>query len=226
MRLSDQFIELLAYVSQLTKTAEGTQASFQQVRERVVQLLTRSERCVELGQVPREDFDMARFAVCAWVDEVLLSSAWEQKHLWLREQLQRVYFGTTDAGEEFFQRLNGLGLQQREVREVYYLCLALGFTGRFCEASDALQLEQLKNANLKLLSESPQGYPAIGARELFLEADCTDDCGSGSRKRFGALSLQAVLCLVGPVLLFGVLFLIYSFTLRSVGDDLLRSVAR
>lgn len=224
MHLTDFFMELFAFVSHFLKTVQVKQPPFEQVRGTVVRLLARSETCVKQGKFPREDFDQARFAICAWVDEMLLSSPWEQKHLWLREQLQRTYFSTTGAGEEFFERLDGLGSQQREVREVYYLCLVLGFAGRFCEAGDQYQLEQLKTANLKLLLGSSRGLPPLDG-ELFPEAHCADYSGSVTPKPRRAFPLQMSACLAGPVLVFAVMLLIYHFILNSIVENFLKTVA-
>lgn len=225
MHLTDSFIELFAFVSHFLITVQVRPIPFEQVRGTVVRLLAQSESCVDQGHFPREDFDQARFAVCAWVDEMLLSSAWEQKHLWLREQLQRTYFSTTGAGEEFFERLDGLGPQHREVREVYYLCLVLGFSGRFCEPDDQYRLEQLKSANLKLLLGSSAALPPLDCGDLFPEAHCADVCGSMTDKPHRAFPLQTAVCLAGPVLVFAVMLLVYLITLNAVGENFLRTVA-
>lgn len=224
MHLTDCFIELFACVTRFLKGVETRQPPFDQVRETIVRLLAQSESNADPGQFSREDLDLARFAVCAWVDEMLLSSPWEQRHLWLREQLQRTYFNTTDAGEEFFERLNGLGLHQREVREVYFLCLALGFTGRFCKPGDEYQLEQLKTAQLKLLVGSSVGLPSLERTELFPEAWPAEPppAAQFERRRGGTLFTAAAVAT--PVLLFLVLFLVYRFTLAGVGENFLRTV--
>jgi type VI secretion system protein ImpK len=160
MHLSDCFMPLIAYTSYFLKAADRRQPSYEQVKADVQRLLGQSEGWVKKGLFSQEDYDSARFGVCAWVDEAILSSAWSQKGQWQKEQLQRIYYQTTDAGEEFFEKLNGLELHQREVREVYYLCLALGFAGRFCKPGDETLLDQLKSSNLKILMGRSVGLPA------------------------------------------------------------------
>ena len=141
MHLTDCFMDLVAYVTYFLKTATAKQPPFDQVRADVNRLLNQSESSLKQGLFSQEDYDRARFAICAWVDEALLSSSWNFKGQWQREQLQRLYYQTTEAGEEFFEKLNGLGLHQRDVREVYYLCLALGFMGRYCHKGDEVFLD-------------------------------------------------------------------------------------
>jgi len=224
MHLTDCFMDLVAYVAYFLKTAATKQPPFDQVRADVLRLLTQSEGCLKKGLFPQEDYDQARFAVCAWVDEVILSSSWNQKNQWQREQLQRIYYHITDAGELFFERLNALGLHQREVREVYFLCLALGFMGRYCHQGDEYLLEQLKASNLKLLVGSSVGLPSLERTDLFPEAHPTDSVEVGPRKQRFRFSLFTMICLAGPVVLFGLLLVIYWFALSGIGENFLRTV--
>ncbi len=224
MHLSDCFIELVAYVVYFLKTVETRPSPYDQVKTDVLRLLTQSESCVKKGLFPPEDYDLARFAICAWVDESILRSAWNQKTQWQREQLQRLYYQTTDAGELFFERLNTLGFHQRDVREVYYICLALGFKGRFIHAGDEYLLGQVKSSNLKLLMGSSVGIPSLERAELFPEAYPVESAGAGySRRRF-PFSVVTVFCLVGPAVFFVLLYLIYRFALSGIAENFLRTV--
>ena len=225
MHLSDCFMEVFAYVTYFLKSAETKQPTFDQIKGDVRRLLKESEGIMGRGGLSREDYDLARFAVCAWVDEAILKSSWQEKGLWLKDQLQRLYYNTTDAGEEFFDRLTALGLHQREVREVFYLCLALGFTGRYCHPGDEYQLEQIRTSNLKLLLGSSVGLPSLERADLFPEAYPTASTGPAVRGRRFRYNLMTVFCLVAPVLFFAVLYLIYRFTLDGVGENFLRTVA-
>ncbi|OGR16488.1 MAG: type VI secretion system protein ImpK, partial [Deltaproteobacteria bacterium RIFOXYB2_FULL_66_7] len=194
------------------------------VKADVTRLLSQSEALSRKGEVSREEFDTARFAVCAWVDEAILSSPWTQRNLWQREQLQRIMYNTTEAGEEFFDRMNALGFHQREAREVYYLCLALGFMGRHCHAGDDFLLAQLKSSNLQVLLGSSAGIPSLDRAELFPEGYPAEAAAAAPAQPKSGFSLFTVLCIAAPVVLFGVLFLIYRFSLSGLGDNLLRTV--
>lgn len=225
MHLSDCFIKTFAYVSYFMGSVETKKPLYEEVKADLLRLIRESEALFGQGGFSRDDYDQARFAVCAWVDEALLNSPWEERNRWLKDQLQRCFYNTTDAGEEFFDRLNALGLHQREVREVFYLCLAIGFTGSFCHPGDEYQLEQIKTANLKLLLGSSVGLPSLERTDLFPEAHPAGPPGTGSRSFWRGNRPAFFICLAGPVLLFGLLFLIYRFTLGGVGDNFLRMVA-
>jgi type VI secretion system protein ImpK len=225
MHLSDCFIKIFAYVAYFLKSVETRQHDYDRVKGDIQRLIRESEMLFSHGNFSRDDYDQARFAVCAWVDEALLKSPWEHRNLWLKDQLQRSYYNTTDAGEEFFQRLSAVGLHQREAREVYYLCLALGFTGRYCHPGDEYQLEQIKTSSLKLLLGSSVGLPSLERTDLFPEAHPSGPAETMQKRMRGSFRLVSAICLAGPALLFCLLYMIYRFTLGGVGENFLRTVA-
>lgn len=224
MHLTDCFMELVAYVAYFLKTAAKKQPPFEQVKADILRLLTKSEECVRKGLFSQEDYDQSRFMICAWIDEAILGSSWDHKNLWQREQLQRLYYNTTEAGEEVFERLNALGLHQREIRELYYLCLTLGFKGRFIRQGDEYLLEQLKASNLKLLIGSSVGIPSLERAELFPESYPVESFEIGPQKQKLRFSVFTLIGLAGPVFLFGLLFLIYRFSLSGIAENFLRTV--
>ncbi|MHC4269244.1 MAG: DotU family type IV/VI secretion system protein [Planctomycetota bacterium] len=224
MRLTDCFMGLIAYTVYFQRTVAVKQPNYEEVRNDVLRLLTQSEDCFKKGSFSQEDYDQARFVICAWVDEVILNSGWDKKSQWQKEQLQRVYYNTAGAGEEVFERLNNLGLHQRDVREVYYFCLALGFVGRYCNKGDDVLLEQLKTSNIKLLMGSSVGLPSLEMAELFPGAYPTETAEMKPQKQKFSFSIPAIICMVAPPCLFGVLFLIYRFALSGAGENILKVI--
>ena len=223
MHLTDCFMELMAYVAYFVRTGAVKQPPYDQVKSDVLRLLTKSEECVTKGWFSREEYEEARFMICAWIDESMLASVWQHKGHWQREQLQRLYYNTTEAGEEVFDRLNALGFHQKEVRELYYLCLSLGFRGRFLKPEDEYLLDQLKTSNLKLLLGSSVGVPSLERTDLFPESYPAEAADLGTQKSKFRFSLFTLIGLVGPVLLFGLLFLVYHFSLDGIADHFLRT---
>jgi len=223
MRLSDCFVELIAYTALVIRPHAGGQTAFEQVEADIRRLIAESEAACQKGGFSSADYDLARFAVFAWIDETVLSSQWEGKTRWLGAQLQRRFYNTADAGKLFFERLNTIGPHQLDVREVYYICLAMGFTGQYCNEGDDYLLEQLKLSNLKLLTGSSMGLPDLKQTTLFPDAYAPDDSqlptAGPKMKRFSAFTL---ICTGAPVLLFGVLFLVYRFILGNIGQSLIQ----
>jgi len=224
MRLIDCFMNIIAYVAYLGKSGTEKQSSYDHVRADIRRLIAQSESCLENETVSREDYDMARFAVFAWIDETIMSFSWDGRIQWQREQLQRLYYQTADAGEIFFERLNTIGPHQRDVREVYYLCLAMGFLGQYCNDGDEYLLEQLKTSNLKLLMGSSIGMPSLDKRELFPDAYPVESAEVTSLKVKRRFSPFALICLGAPVALYSILFLIYRFVLNNIGQTFISTV--
>jgi type VI secretion system protein ImpK len=217
-------MELLAFVAYFQKNVNTKQPAFHQVRADIDRFVSQADACLQSKGIPKEDADHARFAIFAWMDEVILSSAWNEKEQWQRQQLQRTHFQTTDAGELFFERLNTLGPNQNYVREVYYLCLAMGFSGRYIHEGDDFLLEQLKTSNLKVLTGSFTGLPALDKGELFAQAYPRPSDQPRPQRRKRSLSPIILVGIASPVVLYLALFLIYRFILNNIGENLLSTV--
>ena len=83
-----------------------------------------------------EDIRMATLAVVGFLDETILNLQSPLFADWPHQPLQEELFGTHMAGEVFFQNLQALlGRNDSEdladVLEVHYLCLLLGYGGRY-----------------------------------------------------------------------------------------------
>jgi len=85
---------------------------------------------------PMDDVKLAAFAVVAFLDESILNSQNPLFADWPRKPLQEELFGVHVAGETFFQNLQQLlsrndSPEVADLLEVYYLCLLLGYGGRY-----------------------------------------------------------------------------------------------
>ena len=84
----------------------------------------------------QDDIELAVFAVIAFVDESILNLRHPIFADWPRQPLQEERYGHHVAGEIFFQNLQKLltrtdSAQLADLLEVYYLCLLMGFAGRY-----------------------------------------------------------------------------------------------
>lgn len=89
-----------------------------------------------------EDIDDAKYAFCAALDEIILSSPFPMRFAWERRPLQLVIFGDQLAGEHFFDRLEALrstGGARLPALQVFHMCLLIGFRGKYAlDAGDKL----------------------------------------------------------------------------------------
>jgi type VI secretion system protein ImpK len=113
------------------------------------------------------DVDAALFAVAAWADETLIGASWPGAVQWQAHLLQRRYFNVNNAGVGFFTRLDALTPEQMPVRAVYYLCLAMGFGGRYAYDRNQKALSDIKRANLSMLLAGQPRFGAEGDAPLF-----------------------------------------------------------
>lgn len=75
-----------------------------------------------------------KFALAAFADETVLTADFPLRHEWEKYPLQLEYFGEHMAGMKFYDRLDDLMKAPEEnadVIEVFYICLLVGYRGKF-----------------------------------------------------------------------------------------------
>jgi len=154
MRLVDFYIDTLLTIRQLVPQLEATsEQDVDAVRAKLIQLLDEAQQNITAADLSEYQAEAALFPVVAYIDELILISKWSEKSKWQQVSLQRHFFDTTNAGQEFFDRLNVLNRQgeDRSVREVFLLCLGLGYKGQYFMPDDRPKLEEIRVFNLDLL---------------------------------------------------------------------------
>lgn len=152
MRLSSFFIPMMAYVQGLERLASPVAA---QVHENIQSLIGQARDAALQENVSLPVFEQALFPVVAWSDERLARlPAWRTSRDWRGFMLQRKFFSTSHAGVEFFERLQALEPEAFDLREVYVMCLGLGFVGRYSQEPNSLELARLREEHyLHVLSK-------------------------------------------------------------------------
>jgi type VI secretion system protein ImpK len=198
----------LRYNRQAVLDAETFRAQMRQAL-RVAEQETRSR-----GASP-EDVKQVIFAVVAFLDESVLTSRNPVFVNWPRLPLQAELFGHQLAGEIFFQELqkslNRSDSQETaDLLEVYYLCMLLGFKGRYAAGGDlrsvmAATQEKIRRIRGPIGALSPRGaIPADAVR--MVQSD-----------RVSRWLGRAALITAGLAL---VLFMLYKFVLMSGASSL------
>jgi type VI secretion system protein ImpK len=92
----------------------------------------------------------ARYVLCTVVDEAVVMTAWGKESEWSQMSLLSRFHNETSGGEKFFQLLDRLSknpIKHRSMLELMYLCLSLGFEGKYrIQARGLLELENLRDA--------------------------------------------------------------------------------
>ena len=75
-------------------------------------------------------YELARHALVAWADEVMINAHWAPARQWRHEPLELEFFGTRNRAWRFFhQAEEARGLPGTDSLEVFALCVANGFRG-------------------------------------------------------------------------------------------------
>jgi type VI secretion system protein ImpK len=112
----------------------------EQFRGQVLHAIRVAEQNAKARGYNDDDISLAIFAVVAFLDESILNLRKPVFNDWVRKPLQEELFGRHVAGELFFENLSQLlgrrdAPELADLLEVYYLCILLGYLGRFSIAS-------------------------------------------------------------------------------------------
>jgi len=217
MRLFDCFVDLIAYVSHSLGSAENFPTSGEVLRQTVTDLIGQSETFRENNGFDKADYESARFAIFAWIDETVMKSSFEGKDGWQRQLLQRTFYNTTGGGVEFYRRLEDLDEDKGEVREIYYLCLALGFSGRYgLSEGDGVLRDRVIEQQFKRLTGSSDVFSKTSRSKLFPAAYGLAVPERYEKKPVSKRSMVMTALLgAGPVVLFAFLYVLYRFILNN-----------
>lgn len=177
-------------------------------------------RAGDAGFSQQDTQDMA-YALVALMDEVVLAKPDPHRQYWMGNLLQMHFFSVNVAGEEFFARLKELreDPHRQEVLRVYYLCLVLGFQGRY----------RIRGGDLELMSltESVQKELARGRRR---DAEVLSPHGERPQESRVQMQRTAPLLVVSAgavlfsLLIFGILYGLLRSRVTDAVQDMSASV--
>jgi type VI secretion system protein ImpK len=190
-------------------------------RAHIKQGLRVAEQEARSGGYNAEDVKQAIFALVAFLDESALGCRNPAFADWARLPLQAELYGHQLAGEIFFQELQKTlnrsdSVETADLLELYYLCLLLGFKGRYAAGGDLrgiMTVIQEKIRRVRGLSASLSPRGAIPTEAVRLARSDPWVC----RLAIGAVSSS---------LLAAAVFLIFKFVLISGASELSTSAAQ
>jgi type VI secretion system protein ImpK len=151
-------LPLLNLVRQIRETAN--EPDLQMLRRRVIEAIKLFERLTLTASVAAESARAAHYALCATIDDVLLSTPWGTYTVWSRQGMVSTFHMDVTGGERFFDLLEHLHRDpgtHRDVLLLMYHCLSLGFEGRTrINPQGALELARVREGLYRTL-RSTQG---------------------------------------------------------------------
>lgn len=136
--LINAFAPLLEFAPELESALPPENS--ETLRTRLLDELVRARDAVVASGSPLARADQAAWLVAALLDDLALNTPWGGASAWPRQPLVVMLRGDVDAGTQFFARLEELERhpnRDRELLELQYHCLALGFRGKYRVAARA-----------------------------------------------------------------------------------------
>jgi type VI secretion system protein ImpK len=152
----------------------------------------------------QEDVQLALYALVAFIDESVMNCRQPVFADWPRLPLQEELFGGHVAGETFFDNLQRVlartdFLQAADLLEIFYLCLLLGYKGRYAVAGGG-ELAGIMNAVHDKIQRIRGGNGALSPRWALPAEPVRTVRSDPWVKRLGWASAA---CLLLALLLFG-----------------------
>lgn len=220
MPLVDHFIPLLACLREFQQAPRDDAAA---LGARIDALIQSARRAASEQGVTDEAFEAALFPVVAWADEALIALAWSGAKEWPKRLLQKRYFNLSTAGIEFFKRLDQLTSDANELKEVYFICLCLGFQGRYSYDRAPKALADIRQQLLTALSPGVSAAGELLIPEAYRGNSPFPMRQAKPRGRWQLSSLNAATIAV-PLLtllvLYGVYHLIINHMVNTISQKL------
>jgi len=118
------------------------------------------EADAKLGQ--RQDWQLAKYALVAWIDDVLIEAPWDGRGWWKENALEVEVCNTRLRHEQFYVKAKeAAALSKKDALEVFYVCVVLGFRGLYRDPAAAAVLAAPRGLPPDLESWSRQTSMAI-----------------------------------------------------------------
>ncbi len=130
-RLSACAAPLFSLVSRIRNRAQHMDPD--KLRQSVVAEVRSFENAALQAGIPAQTVKIARYALCATLDDVVLNTPWGGQSSWATQSLVGTFHRETVGGDRFYDllaRLEQDPANNIELLEFVYMCLSLGFEGR------------------------------------------------------------------------------------------------
>ena len=138
------FLYVLALLERISR--EET-LSPQDERLRIRTLIDQAEASLGAGG----EWELAKYALVSWVDEMLVDALWDGREWWSNNVLEIDLFNTRQCNELFFIKAQEASNQSgRDALEVYYVCVILGFRGLYHDSTTGTEIAKALSLPLEL----------------------------------------------------------------------------
>ena len=157
----------------------------------------------------------ARYALCATLDDLILSTPWGSHSIWGSQSLVSIFHNEVSGGERTFDILEQMQKEfgrHRDVVELIYLCMSLGFEGKYRVLPRGMAaLTELRDSVYRMIRNARGDFE----RDLSIH-------WRGVETGYRPLSQRVPLWMIAATtaLLAGIIYLFFNFSLAAGSDDL------
>jgi type VI secretion system protein ImpK len=189
------------------------------LRARLREQIDGFERSARAAGVPDEQLFVARYALCALLDDSAAATPWGRD--WTTQGLLSELHGEASGAEKFFTLLEPMTAEPGkylELLEFFYVCLALGFEGKYRGGEGGRQALTQARTRLYgvLTAQRPQAATELSGR--------WQGATLPARRVPGALAIWAAAC--GCALALAGMYFGYSVSLGALSDPVARQIAQ
>lgn len=133
------------------------QANLDALRRQLEQAFQTFEQHAQQARVIPEELDAARYALCSLLDETIAATPWGGNGGWAAKSMLLKFYNETWGGEKFFAILDRRSKNPAahlDLLELLFVCISLGFEGRYHQAikeGGRAQLDQLREGLYELI---------------------------------------------------------------------------
>ena len=191
------------------------------LRERAAQSIAAFEQAAKAAGTMPELLRPAHYALCASLDDVVLNTPWGSAGSWASRSLVSTFHNEVRSGERFFDLLTQMRQEPAKylpVMELMYLCLSLGFMGRY-------RLSPRGPAEIDRLRE--EVYSAIAAVRAPIEAELSPAWrGVVAPYKPGRAIIPVWVAASGALAVVGAFFVWFSVSLNAASDQVFEEALR
>lgn len=209
---------LLALLTRLnTSTNQADPAG---LKNKIIKEIQQFQLNAQACEIDLETISSSRYVLCTVLDEAVLSTPWGNSSGWSQQSLLSLFHKEVSGGERFFDLLKSLAqnpAQNRNLLEVMYLCLALGFEGRY---------RIIENGKDKLISIREWLYRILQKERGIAETTLSPHW-EGVTDRRNPLMRLIPLWVFGAIAasLLAIMFSVFLFKLNNDSDPVFRQIS-
>lgn len=190
------------------------------LKNKIIKEIQQFQLNAQASEIDPDTISSTRYVLCTVLDEAVLSTPWGNSSGWAQQSLLSLFYKEVSGGERFFDLLKSLAqnpTKNRNLLELMYLCLSLGFEGRY---------RIIENGKDKLINIREWLYRILQKERGIAETTLSPHW-EGVTDRRNPLMRLVPLWVFGAIAasLLAILFSVFLFKLNNESDPVFRQLS-